>query len=199
MDPEGRRTIGVLTKLDLMDKGTNALPVLDNRVYKLKLGYIGVVNRSQADIEAAVPVAEAREAERLFFAQHPAYRSVAHRMGVEFLSKTLNRLLMEHIGAYLPLLISKVNSSITKLQGKIQALGAPLDEQVRAAVWMGEGRGGVGGKVVVPCVGCVCVCVCMCVCVRVCACVCSSFAACFDGWFSDEELARTKDITPSPT
>ncbi|CAG7847975.1 Dynamin-related protein DNM1 [Serendipita indica DSM 11827] len=50
VDPQGRRTIGVLTKLDLMDAGTNAADILTGRVYPLKLGFIGVVNRSQQDI-----------------------------------------------------------------------------------------------------------------------------------------------------
>lgn len=37
VDPGGLRTIGVLTKLDLMDRGTNALAVLNNDVIRLKL------------------------------------------------------------------------------------------------------------------------------------------------------------------
>lgn len=53
VDPQGRRTIGVLTKLDLMDAGTNALDILTGRVYPLKLGFIGVVGRSQQDIHSA--------------------------------------------------------------------------------------------------------------------------------------------------
>lgn len=32
---------GVLTKLDIMDRGTNALRVLKNEVVPLRLGYIG--------------------------------------------------------------------------------------------------------------------------------------------------------------
>ena len=46
----GARTLAVLTKLDLMDAGTDATQVLENRVIKVKLGYIGVVNRSQQNI-----------------------------------------------------------------------------------------------------------------------------------------------------
>jgi dynamin 1-like protein len=46
VDPYGERTIGVLTKLDLMDEGTNALDIIKGNVYPLKLGYIGVVCRS---------------------------------------------------------------------------------------------------------------------------------------------------------
>lgn len=48
VDPDGQRTIGVLTKLDLMDRGTDAVAALANRVVPLRLGYVGVVNRSQA-------------------------------------------------------------------------------------------------------------------------------------------------------
>jgi dynamin 1-like protein len=40
----------VITKLDLMDAGTDAMEVLCGRVIPVKLGIIGVVNRSQADI-----------------------------------------------------------------------------------------------------------------------------------------------------
>ncbi len=49
----GRRTLAVVTKLDLMDHGTDAMDVLCGRVIPVKLGIIGVVNRSQADINAS--------------------------------------------------------------------------------------------------------------------------------------------------
>ena len=42
--------MAVLTKLDLMDRGTDAYDVLCGRVIPVKLGIIGVVNRSQEDI-----------------------------------------------------------------------------------------------------------------------------------------------------
>ena len=50
VDPYGERTIGVLTKIDLMDEGTNCIDIIQGKVYPLKLGYIGVVCRSQRDI-----------------------------------------------------------------------------------------------------------------------------------------------------
>lgn len=49
---QGRRTLAVVTKLDLMDHGTDAMEVLCGRVIPVKLGIIGVVNRSQADINS---------------------------------------------------------------------------------------------------------------------------------------------------
>lgn len=91
MDPQGRRTIGVLTKLDLMDAGTNAVDILNGRVYPLKLGFIGIVNRSQQDINSERSMEDALTAETEFFANHPAYRNMAHRNGTKYLAKTLNQ------------------------------------------------------------------------------------------------------------
>ena len=52
IDPDGRRTLAVVTKLDLMDAGTDAIDILCGRVIPVKLGIIGVINRSQQDIKA---------------------------------------------------------------------------------------------------------------------------------------------------
>ena len=90
VDPQGKRTIGVLTKLDLMDHGTNAMDILSGRVYPLKLGFIGVVNRSQQDIQTDKSLSDALKSEQEFFRHHPAYRNMAHRCGTQFLAKSLN-------------------------------------------------------------------------------------------------------------
>jgi replication fork clamp-binding protein CrfC len=55
-DPMGERTIGVVTKIDIMDLGTSASKILKNEEIFLKLGYIGVVNRAQEDINNNVSV-----------------------------------------------------------------------------------------------------------------------------------------------
>jgi len=110
VDPQGRRTIGVLTKLDLMDNGTNALDILTGRVYPLKLGFIGVVNRSQQDIMADKPMSQALESETEFFKQHAGYRNIAHRCGTKFLAKTLNQVLLSHIRDKLPDMKARLNT-----------------------------------------------------------------------------------------
>ena len=46
VDPRGMRTIGVLTKLDLMDSGTNALNLLLGRTLPLKLGFVGMSHQA---------------------------------------------------------------------------------------------------------------------------------------------------------
>lgn len=67
VDPSHLRTIGVLTKIDLMDKGTNAVDILNNRKYPLKLGWVGVVNRSQQDIDGNKTLTDAKNAEKQYF------------------------------------------------------------------------------------------------------------------------------------
>ncbi|KAF9314413.1 Dynamin- GTPase protein [Podila horticola] len=125
VDPQAKRTIGVLTKLDLMDAGTNALDVLSGRAYPLKLGFVGVVNRSQADIQSSKPMADAFKSETVFFENHPAYRAIAHRCGTTFLAKTLNTILMNHIRDKLPDIKAKLNSLIGQTQQELSSYGDP--------------------------------------------------------------------------
>jgi len=46
LDPKGIRTIGVITKIDIMDRGTNAKRMIMNQEVTLRLGYVGVKNRA---------------------------------------------------------------------------------------------------------------------------------------------------------
>jgi dynamin 1-like protein len=46
VDPDGERTIAVITKIDLMDEGTDAIEMLKGTGYNLKHGYFGVKCRS---------------------------------------------------------------------------------------------------------------------------------------------------------
>ncbi|KAF7727940.1 Dynamin- GTPase protein [Apophysomyces ossiformis] len=125
VDPDGKRTIGVLTKLDLMDAGTNALDILSGRQYPLKLGFIGVVNRSQQDILTSKPMQDAIKAENDFFKQHPAYRSIALRCGTQYLSRQLSNLLLAHIKDKLPELRTKLSALISQTQQELAQFGEP--------------------------------------------------------------------------
>eukprot|EP00064_Thunnus_orientalis_P013009 superscaffoldBa00002063_g13046 len=115
VDPQGLRTIGVITKLDLMDEGTDARDVLENKLLPLRRGYIGVVNRSQKDIDGRKDIRAALEAERKFFFSHPSYRHMADRMGTPRLQKVLNEQLTNHIRDTLPAFRSKLQSQLLAL------------------------------------------------------------------------------------
>jgi dynamin 1-like protein len=47
IDPKGLRTIGVFTKIDLMDKVLDAKSMLQGKYVPLRHGYVGVINRTQ--------------------------------------------------------------------------------------------------------------------------------------------------------
>ncbi|XP_030645510.1 dynamin-2 isoform X1 [Chanos chanos] len=120
VDPQGLRTIGVITKLDLMDEGTDARDILENKLLPLRRGYIGVVNRSQKDIDGKKDIRAALAAERKFFLSHPAYRHMADRMGTPHLQKTLNQQLTNHIRDTLPGLRSKLQSQLLSLEKEVE-------------------------------------------------------------------------------
>uniref|UniRef100_A0A8C3C4M1 Dynamin-2 n=1 Tax=Cairina moschata TaxID=8855 RepID=A0A8C3C4M1_CAIMO len=120
VDPQGQRTIGVITKLDLMDEGTDARDVLENKLLPLRRGYIGVVNRSQKDIDGKKDIQAALAAERKFFLSHPAYRHMADRMGTPYLQKVLNQQLTNHIRDTLPGLRNKLQSQLLSIEKEVE-------------------------------------------------------------------------------
>ncbi len=56
IDPSGERSIGCLTKIDIMNRGDDARKMLKNEEIPLRYGYVGIKNRSQEDINNNVPV-----------------------------------------------------------------------------------------------------------------------------------------------
>ena len=123
VDPTGKRTVGILTKLDLMDQGTNALDILKGNVYPLKLGFIGIVNRSQQDISDNKSLDDSLFDEGQFFANHPAYRAISNKCGTKFLAQTLNKILMNHIRERLPDIKAKLNTLMGQAEQELSSYG----------------------------------------------------------------------------
>ncbi|KAI4899701.1 hypothetical protein NFI96_001078 [Prochilodus magdalenae] len=127
VDPDGRRTLAVVTKLDLMDAGTDAMDVLMGRVIPVKLGLIGVVNRSQLDINNKKSVADSIRDEHAFLQKK--YPSLANRNGTKYLARTLNRLLMHHIRDCLPELKTRINVLAAQYQSLLSSYGEPVEDK----------------------------------------------------------------------
>ncbi|KAF0931896.1 hypothetical protein E2562_007088 [Oryza meyeriana var. granulata] len=122
-DPDGSRTIGVITKLDIMDRGTDARNFLLGNVIPLKLGYVGVVNRSQEDINFNRSIKDALAFEEKFFSTLPAYHGLTHCCGVPQLAKKLNTILLKHITYMLPGLKSRINAQLVAVAKEHAAYG----------------------------------------------------------------------------
>ena len=128
LDPRGERTVGVLTKLDLMDPGTDAAEVLHNRVIPLRRGYVAVVNRGQRDVDADLSIRVGLRNEERFFRTHPAYSRSPHllaKCGTANLARSLNGILIHHIRECLPELKLRIANMMADVQAELEALGLP--------------------------------------------------------------------------
>ncbi|XP_016076805.1 PREDICTED: interferon-induced GTP-binding protein Mx2 [Miniopterus natalensis] len=115
VDPEGDRTIGILTKPDLVDKGTekNVVNVVQNLTYRLKKGYMIVRCRGQQEITSQLSLAEATKKEMMFFQTHPYFRALLEegKASVPRLAERLTTELISHISKSLPLLENQIRES----------------------------------------------------------------------------------------
>ncbi|XP_075104932.1 dynamin-related protein 3A-like isoform X2 [Nicotiana tabacum] len=127
VDPTGTRTIGVITKLDIMDKGTDAKNFLLGKVIPLRLGYVGVVNRSQQDINNERSIEEALAYEEQFFCDYHVYHSLSDRCGIPQLAKKLNQILEHHIRNLLPTLKTDLNSHLVAVEKELRTYGEALE------------------------------------------------------------------------
>ncbi|XP_024994124.1 dynamin-related protein 5A-like isoform X3 [Cynara cardunculus var. scolymus] len=126
VDPTGERTIGVLTKIDLMDKGTDAVDILEGKSYRLKFPWVGVVNRSQQDINKRVDMTSARRREREYFFNSREYKHLASRMGSEYLAKMLSKHLEGVIKSRIPGIQSLISKTVADLEAELSHLGKPI-------------------------------------------------------------------------
>ncbi|KAH1257567.1 Dynamin-related protein 1E [Glycine max] len=157
VDPSGERTFGVLTKLDLMDRGTNALDVifshpltfslscsgydiytykvLEGRSYRLQHPWVGVVNRSQADINKNVDMIVARRKESEYFETSPDYGHLANKMGSVYLAKLLSQHLESVIRQRIPNITSLINKTIEELESEMNQIGRPIAADAGAQLY----------------------------------------------------------------
>ncbi|CAB4265901.1 unnamed protein product [Prunus armeniaca] len=133
-DPAGFRTIGVITKLDIMDRGTDARSFLLGKVIPLKLGYVGVVNRSQEDINKNRGIATALAYEEKFFNDHSVYRGLSDHCGIPQLARKLNEILEQHIRMVFPALKTDLNYKMDTVLKELQAYGKPIESKMEQGV-----------------------------------------------------------------
>lgn len=123
VDPQGQRTIGVLTKCDLIDTDDEGIDSLANRVYPLQLGYVAVVcRRVNNSLEQSLSY------EQEFFNAHPIYSKFVHRCGTRFLATVLNWVLIKHIQEFIPTLRVKIQTLLSEAESQLALYQDPLGE-----------------------------------------------------------------------
>ncbi|THG01233.1 hypothetical protein TEA_001787 [Camellia sinensis var. sinensis] len=119
---------------DPTGRGTNARNFLLGKVVPLRLGYIGVVNRSQEDINKNRSIAEALAYEEQFFRDNPIYNGLSDRCGIPQLAKKLNLILEQHIRTVLPGLKAELNSHLLTVVKELRTYGEAMESKAEQGV-----------------------------------------------------------------
>ena len=124
-DPQGIRTLGVLTKPDVLQKGDEGriIDVARNNVTVLNLGWFVVRNRSTQDIAEGVTLEERDMKERDFFSRAPWKSLPSDRVGVTALKKFLGALLEDHVKKEFPNLLKEMDALIEDAERELEVLG----------------------------------------------------------------------------
>ncbi|XP_009704375.1 PREDICTED: interferon-induced GTP-binding protein Mx1 [Cariama cristata] len=134
VDPSGERTLGILTKPDLVDRGTeeSIINIIRNLVIPLKKGYMIVKCRGQQDIHNKVALATAIQQERKFFETHKHFSILMEegRATIPCLAEKLTNELVRHIIKSLPTLENQIREVLQKTLQDLQKYrrGTPRTE-----------------------------------------------------------------------
>ncbi|XP_058622279.1 interferon-induced GTP-binding protein Mx-like [Onychostoma macrolepis] len=133
VDPDGKRTVAILTKPDLIDTGTekSILDIVHNKVITLRKGYIMVKCRGQQQINDEIPLEEAAHMERDFFQNHDYFRGLLteNKATIKCLAIKLTQNLVDHIKKSLPQLDEEIKKQLWDVRNKLKEFegGPPQD------------------------------------------------------------------------
>ncbi|KAM8756298.1 uncharacterized protein AB9X84_009540 [Acanthopagrus schlegelii] len=127
VDPDGERTLGILTKPDLVDKGTEetVVDIVHNEVIHLKRGYMIVKCRGQKEITERVSLTEATEREKTFFEGHECFQTLYNdgHATVPKLAEKLTLELVHHIEKSLPRLEEQIEEKLAQTCAELERYG----------------------------------------------------------------------------
>ncbi|XP_039225181.1 interferon-induced GTP-binding protein Mx-like isoform X2 [Crotalus tigris] len=134
VDPEGERTLGILTKPDLIDEGTEdeTIDIVRNQRVPLKKGYMIVKCRGQSDLINKLSLEDAIKKEREFFEEHKFFSVLLEegRATIPLLAENLTQELTEHIQKSLPALEKQIEISLEVIRQKLQKYGEGVPESL---------------------------------------------------------------------
>ena len=126
-DVNGTRTIGIMTKIDLMNENTDISEYLQNNIsndLKLKYGYFAIKNKNNNDISYK----EHNNLENMFFNNHPIYSQLDKtRMGIINLSIYLSNILLNQIKTMIPIIQSELMENLLKINNELNKLGTHIN------------------------------------------------------------------------
>jgi hypothetical protein len=146
LDPNGLRTLGVLTKPDLIDKGgeENVMSLVEGKRNPLRLGYCIVRNRGQSEL-ASDAVTRHRE-EKDFFSTEPWSRLDRDRVGTPALQRRLQELLVSITRREFPKVQAQIVQQLSSCRRRPEGLGADRESTDQQRRFLLEISRGVPGR-----------------------------------------------------
>lgn len=128
-DIHGERTIGVLTKPDLIDQGAeDEIVAIVNNVRKpLKMGYVLVKNRNQLELNRASSLQDSLQAEEQYFQSHSIWSRLAtEQRGTKALCDKLTQLIVKRAMDRGPYIKYHLQQKRKDIEQKLTSLGTDL-------------------------------------------------------------------------
>ncbi|XP_055016611.1 interferon-induced GTP-binding protein Mx-like isoform X2 [Boleophthalmus pectinirostris] len=127
VDPDGERTLGILTKPDLVDKGTEetVVDIVHNEVIHLTKGFMIVRCRGQKEITDNVSLPDAIRKEEVFFRDHAFFHTL-YKEGFATVPRLAEKLTLElvcHIERSLPRLEQQIEEKLKETQVELEKYG----------------------------------------------------------------------------
>ena len=120
-DPNGMRTVGVLTKVDLMNNDNDISHYIKGNIsrdLKLKYGYFAIRNRSDHNMS----VSEGYTQEYNYFYNHPVYSGIRNlnRFGIGNLTTKLSSVLTTQIKDSFPQILNYLNTELSSIHNELE-------------------------------------------------------------------------------
>lgn len=124
IDPMGKRTLGVLTKLDLMNEGTSAKEALLGQQVKLNLGFMAVRNRTQKELRVEnISIQESFKREKEYFENHSVYSKMPDHCGTPHLLGKLSKTFYHEIKKNIPNILNNLNNKSHGIEDELKRIG----------------------------------------------------------------------------
>ena len=129
VDPDGLRTLGLVTKPDTLPRGSESeaafLDLVSNNDISFQLGWHVVRNRDFVTRHCSTQ--ERDQVEEVFLSQGVWQALPREMVGIASLRRRLSKILLEQIKLYLPGLTADIQSNITDCKKRLLRLGSSRD------------------------------------------------------------------------
>ncbi|PSN58650.1 hypothetical protein BS50DRAFT_64793 [Corynespora cassiicola Philippines] len=136
VDPQGQRTLGVLTKPDLVDRGAerDILDLVQSKKHRLRLGYCLIRNRGQQ--ERNIPTSERHQKEYSFFRSGPFSMIAKDRVGIPALHERLRSLLQDITQREYPHVKREIYHRIATCENELRILGPSRESDHQQRIYL---------------------------------------------------------------